>query len=237
MLSPRVHKDTISAIMLGFDTKQIWKIGETNVSNRKRDGSLIEACRNGNIAEIRQLVGHGANMRDNGYYALYYSILYRHLDIVKYLFEEHNNTAYANMDAALRYAVMYGYLDAARCLVGYGADINAAVRYGIDYRQFDIVRYCITSGADIHIALQYSIERRYLEVIQYLVEYNVIIDHALYLSAKEGYLDAVRYLVEHGADIYNNRDALYISTLYGHTAIVQYLVSCGTSTSAFYESS
>lgn len=64
---------------------------------------LIQACENGNLELIKQLVQEGADLHTNDDYALGVAALNGHLAIVKFLVQ-HGANVHAGCDLALRYA-------------------------------------------------------------------------------------------------------------------------------------
>ena len=79
------------------------------------DADLIDACRNGDLREVKTLLKRGANIHAWDDLALRGTATEGHLDVVKYLVEQ-GADIHAGDDRVLTWAVMVGHLDVANFL-------------------------------------------------------------------------------------------------------------------------
>jgi ankyrin repeat protein len=96
---------------------------------QQNEAPLLEAVRNGNLAEVRTLLARGAdpNAREllSGYTALHFAAVGGHLDVVRLLVEsgarvdDRQNTVF---ESALAGAVVAGRADVVAYLLARGAD-------------------------------------------------------------------------------------------------------------------
>ncbi|MCE3230516.1 MAG: hypothetical protein K0R52_444 [Alphaproteobacteria bacterium] len=149
-------------------------------------------------------------------------------------------------DEAAYKAVLGGFLDILKYLVGQGANIH--VMYGADYEQEnaliaacrlgnpEMVEYLVAQGVDIHArgeaALFKAISHSYLVIVKYLVDQGADIHaqegHALYLATLQNDPDILKYLVDQGADIHAHEErALITASQRGSSEMVEYLVDKG----------
>jgi ankyrin repeat protein len=88
-----------------------------------KDNTLIQACKNGDLEEVKRLVEQGANMHAKGELALRFASFYGHLDIVNYLVGL-GATIHAKDEAALHWASDRGHFKVAKFLEKKGKKIN-----------------------------------------------------------------------------------------------------------------
>jgi hypothetical protein len=142
-------------ILMYLDTCTIRMIGKDNLSEyvwlRKKDQTVKDAARDGNLIGLKYLVEHCyANINtplDD--YALILSAGNGHLEMVKYLVE-HGADIHKNDDEALSVSAGNGHLDIVKYLLEKGANLNAEENY----------------------ALQSSVENGHIDIIKFLFEYG-----------------------------------------------------------------
>ena len=107
---------------------------------------LIDACKDGDLKQVKELIEKGVNVHTYDDYALMYASQYGHLDLVKYLIEQGADINARN-DFALRYASQYGHLDVVKYLIEQGAYIHAiedaTLRVAIIHGHLNIVKYLL----------------------------------------------------------------------------------------------
>ena len=100
----------------------------------EKNGKLIEAARDGNLAAVQSLLNEGASpndiaINDNGFSALCWASFNGHIDIVKLLLEKGakvDNKPLSNRGhLALNLAAAQGYTELVKILLDNGADVNA----------------------------------------------------------------------------------------------------------------
>ena len=169
-------------------------------------------------------------------YCLICSASNGHLNIVKYLVEEHQADIHADRDEAINMSACRGHLHVVKYLVEKGADIHDLDEYVLRSSacngHLHVVKYLVSRGADIHArneyALRWSAAFGHIDVVKYLVEKGADIhaenEFALKWSAENGHLDVVKYLVEKGANV--NTTPLTIDYVVS-LEVVKYLLSKG----------
>ena len=189
------------------------------------------------VNTFEYLISCGASIHVNNY-ALRYSALYGHLDIVKYLIDNGANLHDEN-DCALRFSAEHGHLSIVKYLIENGADIHAnddyALKLSAQCGYLNVVEYLIENGANIHAGndypLRWSAYDGHLDVVKYLMEKGADIhaanDFALLLSASRGHLHIVKYLIENGANLHADNLLLRTTARNGHLHIVKYLIGNG----------
>ena len=218
---------------------------------------LQQACKHGDIVEVRRLVEEGANIdkaTTNGPTSLATAAVHGHLSVVQYLVEcgADLDKARATSFTALYEAAYGGHLPIVRYLVERGADREKAAEDGtwplliaVFRGHFEVVQYLVEQGTDVDKArddgatpLITAAQMGHLMVMQYLVEQGADKDKAgrdgstpLLSAAQIGQLAIVRFLVEQGADIdkANDRGAspLLAAVLARNLEILRYLVEQG----------
>ena len=102
----------------------------TRMQQYHLNGKLIDAAKNGDIKNVRELIENGADVgakNNDGEKALHWAAWNGHVDVAKVLIEKG-----ANVDAkdnvgwtALHYAAQEGHVDVAKVLIEKGADVDA----------------------------------------------------------------------------------------------------------------
>jgi len=179
---------------------------------------FLKATENGDLKSVKKLIKKGANVHAKDELALHCAAYYGHLEIVKYLIEEHGADIQVcgdeeDCEDVFNSAVMGKHIEIVKYLVKKHKDairkfvVNAIVN-AVEIEEFNIVKYLITEGgADVS-------------------EYG---EDVLYAAAKMGRIDIVKCLVgEHGVNIYttdNDRDPIEVAIKNDHVEVVKYLAS------------
>ncbi len=85
----------------------------------KLDNQLIEACIQGDLSQVKSLIIEGANIHADDDYALRWAAECGHLEVVKYLVEDHEANVHALNEWALRWAARNGHLEVVKYLKSY----------------------------------------------------------------------------------------------------------------------
>jgi len=166
---------------------------------------LIKACREGNLEEVKRLVGKSSHLYNE---ALSCAVIQGDLETVKHLIEE-GADIHVQDDAALKWAVIYGYADIVKYLIEKGANVHVQDDFALRsyVNDIEMVKYLTSKGADVNAldgsALKEAVQRGNLEVAKVLVEAGADIKDgkALTYAVLFGFLEIVKYLVECGADV------------------------------------
>ncbi|PVZ98002.1 hypothetical protein BB558_006006 [Smittium angustum] len=211
---------------------------------KKNKHNLQEACSNGYLNIVKDLVENGVDIHENNEIALKKASENGHLNVVKYLVEKGANI-HSDQDWALGMASKSGHLDVVKYLVEKGAKVQAGENFALGIacwnKRLDIAKYLIENGADIiaetHWKQIFKDKNTHLDVVDYLLERGLKFcqkDISILLAASlKGRLDIVKCLVENGVDIHTNDDtALREAVLNGRLDVVKYLVKNGANVHA-----
>lgn len=145
--SKDIYEVAMKAVMKDCDEIVKYCIEEKGVNIHMCNDQLFRwACRRGNLELAKYLVEKGAYVHTESEYALVYSIINNHMNVVKYLVEEKNADITVHGNETLREAVKYNRLDIVKYLV----------ERGIDFRQHD------------NLALRSATQSGYTEIADYL---------------------------------------------------------------------
>ena len=146
------------------------------------DIQLVNACENGNIKRVKDLIVQGANIHTYGDChigdPLYCATKYGHLEIVKYLIKKGVNI-HAVDDWILRNASENGHLDIVKYSIEQGANIHTYDDYALlvasENGHLDVVKLLIEQGANIHADNEYALriasENEHFDIIKYVIPY------------------------------------------------------------------
>lgn len=196
----QVDKDKLRLQLVAFPmdykglTNEVFHPDDTSETiHQKVDLKLLEAVKNGNYHETKDLIGKGASVNtvDNeGKEVLYYAAAAGNLDIVRYLVEQ---GAKVDMPASndhipLDRAAQEGHLDIVKYLANHGSPIHNSV---------DTISPLGLAAQNGHLdVVKYFVDEKGLEV-----NCNYVgMGSPLHFAASGGYLEIVRFLVERGAD-------------------------------------
>ena len=152
------------------------------------DNPLIEASKNGNLKEVKELIKNGddVNAKDkDGDTALILASIYGHLEIIKLLVlngADINATDIDTRTSLMLASVNARDLEIIKYLVENGSLVNSISYYGdtalmlaSQYGHLEVVQYLVQNKADVHIkdneektALMWATEQKHIEVAQYL---------------------------------------------------------------------
>lgn len=180
---------------------------------------LIQASKDGDLETVKKFIKKGADVHANYELALRWAAENGHLDVVKYLIEEHGADIQACEDEedcedVFNSAVRGKHIEIVKYLVKKHKDairkfVVNAILNAVEIEEFDIVKYLITEGgADVS-------------------DYG---EDVLYDAAKKGKIDIVKCLVEeHGVNINETTDGdrypIEIAIKNNHVEVVKYLAS------------
>lgn len=146
---------------------------------------LIEACQNGELDEVKELISQGANIDfidDEDWQPITYAGANGYKEIVKYLIENGAELGHED-DLVLREALYNGYNDIVKLLIESGADIHSnescCIKEASGNGDYDMVKYFIEQGADVN------------------ADFNCVITNA----SENGHVNVVKLLHQNGADL------------------------------------
>ena len=123
---------------------------------------MIEACRDGELTQVKNCIEHGAQIEYLGFGGippLYEAALYNHLEIVKYLVEQNANLEGRNLwslNTPLLIAVAQKDMPIVKFLIEKKANLEAEKKFGRTPLHFacwtfhtEMVKYLVECGANI----------------------------------------------------------------------------------------
>jgi ankyrin repeat protein len=207
------------------------------MSQVRLDNAFVGASMYGYLDVVEVLLEAGANVHAFNDYAVRLASKNGHLDVVKYLVEEHGADVRAQSNNAIKRASENGHLDVVKYLVEEcDVDVHAsndwAVRIASGNGHLDVVKYLVSMRANIHAdddyAVRWASEKGHLNVVKVLVDAGANIraknDNALEQASENGHLDVVKYLVSKGAKV-GNTQALRLARFKNHWEVVRFLDS------------
>jgi ankyrin repeat protein len=203
---------------------------------RHAPGSLIEACRNGDVESVRELLktcGDTDKWYDtstDGRTPLYVACFFGHLAVVQLLVE-----AGADMEKLSKTSNVSHQLVTRWC-----TPLCAACQQG----HLEVVRLLVKAGADKDKArtdgctpLFIASTLGHIEVVRLLVQVDADKEKGpdeytpLFLASRKGHVEVVRLLVEAGAEndnaMANGYTPLFTASHKGHVEVVRLLVEAG----------
>jgi ankyrin repeat protein len=110
------------------------------------------------------------------------------------------------------------------------ADVDRALRTAVISNKSEVVKLLLEKGADVHAADSYAIRTAcyygYLEITKLLVEHGADVhsnDFCLKQACYFGHLEMVKLLVAHGSSI--EHESINIAKERGHFEVVTYLTN------------
>ena len=194
------------------------------------DQQLIDCAGNGNLEEVRNLLGAGANVNaqnNQGYTALWIASCKGHLEVVKELLQHDKvvvNLLAKDGTTALVAARCQGRLDIVRILEDHAAPVLT-----FDEMRHQLTRclrqcFCCPRIAVFPKRLAESMRLRFLKKNE-----NTLNDQQLIYNAEHGNLRGVRTLLRAGANVNAQQNdgatALYMANKNGHVEIVNALLT------------
>ncbi len=147
------------------------------------NNQLIQASNDGDLSQVKSLIIEGADVHAWDDYVFIYAALNGHIEIVKYLVEDHDANVHLYGDLVLRIAASNGQLEVVKYLVeDCDADVHARDDYALQTAasngQLEVVKYLVEDcDADVHArddyALRWAADYGHLEIVKYLKTYNV----------------------------------------------------------------
>ncbi len=202
---------------------------------------LIEACKNGNLANATQAITDGADINmetPEGQTPLFIAVTNQHQQIVEYLI---TNGADVNLKTKHGYtpllrAAEKGNVSIVEYLLSKGAAIDETNGFEcttalhaacIDFFGLNVVKVLVDAGANVNLKNKYGQSPLFkaasytrLDIVRYLLSNGASVNEkngkdeltALYMACYNGDLDIVKVLVDAGADI-NLKSARGLSPL------------------------
>ncbi|XP_019620043.1 PREDICTED: ankyrin repeat domain-containing protein 17-like [Branchiostoma belcheri] len=245
---PEVLRRLTSSVSCALDeaaaalTRMRAENGGGSNNSQDGDGSLAEACNEGDVAAVRRLLDEGRSVHETneegesllslacsaGYYELAQVLLAMHANV--------EDRGLKGDCTPLMEAASGGYTDIVKLLIAHGADVNSrsstgntALTYACAGGYEDVVRILLEAGARIedhnengHTPLMEASSAGHVGVARLLLERgaginthsNEFKESALTLACYKGHLDMVRFLLEAGADQEHKTDEM-------HTALME----------------
>jgi len=192
---------------------------------------FISLCKSGDLNAVKNFIKHHAkeiDIHDDDESALNEALGNGHLNIIKYLIEEHQANIHGWGSFPQEYSASKGYLNVIKylteeCHVDIHYKNQTTLQFAIGSGHLNIVKY-LTEDPQVNIhlneedALRRAAEKGHLNIVKYLIEEHQADIHAkgeyaLQKSAKYGYLEVVLCLIDHGANyeiLKKNEDTLDI---------------------------
>ncbi|XP_078658641.1 ankyrin repeat domain-containing protein 17-like isoform X8 [Branchiostoma floridae x Branchiostoma belcheri] len=259
---PEVLRRLTSSVSCALDeaaaalTRMRAENGGGSNNSQDGDGSLAEACNEGDVAAVRRLLDEGRSVHETneegesllslacsaGYYELAQVLLAMHANV--------EDRGLKGDCTPLMEAASGGYTDIVKLLIAHGADVNSrsstALTYACAGGYEDVVRILLEAGARIedhnengHTPLMEASSAGHVGVARLLLERgaginthsNEFKESALTLACYKGHLDMVRFLLEAGADQEHKTDemhtALMEASMDGHVEVARLLLDHG----------
>lgn len=173
------------------------------------DQLLVDACRDGDLGLVKNLVKMGIDTRENNKY-ISSAVAKKHMEIVKFLVENG-----ANVEWGMETASVFGHCEIMEYLLknvdnstcNFSVVIDHAAAFGF----IDIVKLLIIHIHEYNIRLRYSCaleqaaKNGHTNIVCYLIEahgfYNrqPIKQRALAQASKNGHIETVKFLIDRGA--------------------------------------
>lgn len=189
-------------------------------------------------ADIAQmLLDNGADYMESLNYALWYTVIFGRMDMVKYLVK--NGADINNKYYPLITACRSNYFDIVKYLVDNGADVNydnnyaSALTGAVFKNNIEMVKYLLDKGTmfngfDNNI-LECAIYNKNLDMIKLLFNYGISFTNITFCNALSSQnMDIIKFFVENGADIHmDNEYPLKYALETNNAEMVKYLVENG----------
>ncbi|XP_022247672.1 ankyrin repeat domain-containing protein 17-like isoform X2 [Limulus polyphemus] len=219
--------------------------------------SLAEACSEGDLKAVQQLLCEGCNINevtDKGESLLSLACLSGYYELVQLLLMQTSVEDRGLKDTTpLMEAASAGHVDIVKLLLDHSADVNAQTNQGNTPLMYacaggheEVVRVLLESGANVedhnengHTPLMEAASAGHVGVAKILVEHGASInthsnefkESALTLACYKGHLEMVRFLLEAGADQEHKTDemhtALMEASMDGHVEVAKLLLDSG----------
>ena len=184
------------------------------------EGNLIDAAKEGNLAEVKKLLDRGVNVN-----AL--------VDVL--------DDAYKETTTALIQATKNGHLAVVQELLNRGADVNAkdredntALEIASEHGYLEIVKELFKAGAKKGglYPLMLAAENGHLDVVKELLDQGAVIhENTLTGAIANGHLSVARELIKRGAEVNITNDVgdmpLILALKNGHRELVDELLARG----------
>ncbi|XP_076315719.1 ankyrin repeat and KH domain-containing protein 1-like [Tachypleus tridentatus] len=219
--------------------------------------SLAEACSEGDLKAVQQLLCEGCNINevtDKGESLLSLACLSGYYELVQLLLMQTSVEDRGLKDTTpLMEAASAGHVDIVKLLIDHSADVNAQTNQGNTPLMYacaggheEVVKVLLESGASVedhnengHTPLMEAASAGHVGVSKILVEHGASInthsnefkESALTLACYKGHLEMVRFLLEAGADQEHKTDemhtALMEASMDGHVEVAKLLLDSG----------
>lgn len=218
--------------------------------------ALIQAVRNQNLDEVKELLAKGANPNKptgaglNGS-PLMYAVAYNNVPIARALLEAGAaiDQVDTNGDPAINWATYYGYVPSMKFLIAKGADLTIKSKHGtpvdVGFRLWhaDSVAQVFREAMNVDLPkndkkLIDAVRSKNADLVKKLLARGVdpnLTDELgtpmIHLSSESGDLTTLKLLMDGGADHSKlnrvGQSALTIASRFGNKAVVDYLLQSG----------
>lgn len=184
----------------------------------------------GSIGSVFLLRAYRRNMLTNLYIVMKYACSGGHLDLVKYLFSEHNNELqnFRGKNIWFYEACYGGNLDIIKIMIGrglYGWDL------GFDYacigNKFEAAKFlieCGTTRTDDGF-IQFCMHKN-VKAVKFMLEHGTNPSvYGLKNACESGNIEIIKLMIEHGSDDLN--EGLSAACYAGHTDVIKLMIECG----------
>jgi ankyrin repeat protein len=237
------------------------KIMIGRVPQAKKNRSLLEAVKKGNIDQVKQLISEGAdvNVKDEyGETPLHHAALKGHKDVAELLIAKGVHVDAKDKvgsNTPLGLTTIDGHRDVAELLIDKGADVNAEdwmdcppLYWAAWHGHKDLVEALIAKGADVghndkfgDTAADAAIKGRRSfrgEIVKLLIAKGASVStlNGIYLATYLGDLTEVESYTKQGKDIdsrdKNGRTLLHVAAMAGQKEVLEFLISKGADINA-----
>ncbi len=161
---------------------------------------LFEACKEGNLTEVKSLIKKGADIHNNEDWVFRNACFKGDLEVVKFLVDQ-GADIHTQDDFAICWASKNGHLEIVKILVDQGADIHTRDDFPITYASknghLEIVKFLVENSTDnyddYYYAIEYASFNNHWNVVRYLESlvseqentFSKIQDNMVFLNNKE----------------------------------------------------
>lgn len=201
---------------------------------------LGAAAESGDIAAVRDMIAHGADINSNMGQALRVAVVYGHTETAALLLEHGASTD--TIVPALPYAAKAGHIQTLKLIFKHSRPLiqqerNMLLHAAAKAGRTAVVALMLDQGVPIgsvyYEAMRHACVYGHIDVIRLLLDRDPSIpkseiNNALVDAAELGYTEIVALLLDRGADIHASCDApLYAAAKRGHTNTVALLIDRG----------
>jgi ankyrin repeat protein len=220
------------------------------VQQAKKNKSLFQAARKGDIEQVKSLISKGADVNAKnrwGYTPLYSALFNKHKDTMRFLVNNGGDVNHVPKGdyPLLHYAIWRKDMEFAKLLVNNGADFKlkdqdgwSAFRYAVDCANRELVDFLIANGvkvSDFHFAAWRGDLDDVKRFVNQGVDVNVKDDQLnwtpLHWATFTAQRNVAEFLIAKGADVNAGGDwnstPLHYAVAHGHRELVEFLLAKG----------